>query len=133
VTPNRCGRSSPSNCATRPAKAPTSTTGHSGPGDLGQQHTSDAFIASTPLSTWHGDRLTRHLIDHLRADLNFLELNIHTLHTLIRIHPDLLTDPAVTTELSAKIEHLLDESPIAAPARGELEALRYAIALAARH
>lgn len=102
-------------------------------GDLSQQRTDDAFIASTPLSAWHGDRLMRHLLDHLRADLNFLELNIHTLHTLIRVHPDLLTDPAVAVELSVKVEHLLDQGPIAAPARGELEALRYAIALAARH
>jgi hypothetical protein len=75
----------------------------------------------------------RHLLDHLRADLNFLDLNIHTLHTLIRVHPDLLTDPAIAVELSVKVEHLLDQGPIAAPARGELEALRYAIALAARH
>jgi len=102
-------------------------------GDLGQQHTGDAFMGTTDLSTWHGDRLLRHLMGRLRADRSFLELNIRTLHTLVRIHPDLLTTPAVRTELSATIGRLLDENPIAGRTRSELEALRYAIALAARH
>lgn len=102
-------------------------------GDLSQQRTDDTFMGATDLGTWHGDRLLRHLMNRLRADRSFLELNIHSLHALVKVHPDLLTAPAVCAGLTATIGRLLDENPITGQAHSELEALRYAIALAARH
>lgn len=102
-------------------------------GDLSEQQTEDGFIVSTPLTAWHGHRLLRHLLDRLHGKLGFLELNIHTLHVLIRMRPEMVKDPAISTELNSKIERLLDENLVGAQARRELEALRYGIAIAARH
>ncbi|WP_283136166.1 helix-turn-helix domain-containing protein [Rhizohabitans arisaemae] len=102
-------------------------------GDLAVQQTGDAFIGSTPLSAWHGDRLLRHLLDRLNGDLGFVELNIHTLHALIRIRPELLNDWSLAAELNGKIGALLDENLVSASAERELEALRYGIAMQARH
>jgi len=42
-------------------------------------------------------------------------------------------DPAVADELETRIAHLLDENLVSALTRGELEALRYGIAMARRN
>ena len=57
-------------------------------GDFAEQQTGDAFIGATPLSAWYGNRLLRHLLDRLHGNIGFLELNIHTLWSLIRIRPE---------------------------------------------
>src|SRR6266516_4040798 len=76
-------------------------------GDFAEQQTSDTFIGSTPLSAWHGYRLVRHLLDRLYGNIGFLELNIHTLWSLIRIRPEMITGPQVDQEMAAKAERLL--------------------------
>ena len=101
-------------------------------GELDEQQASDAFIGSTPLNAWHGSRLTRHLLDRLYGNIGFMELNIHSLWALIRIRPGMAADPALAGELEATIGRLLDENLVSAPARRELEALRYGIAMAQR-
>jgi hypothetical protein len=40
---------------------------------------------STSLNAWHGRRLIRHLLDRLHGYPGFMELNIHSLWSLIRI------------------------------------------------
>ena len=60
------------------------------------------------------------------------ELNIHSLWSLIRIRPDMAAGPALVGELDTKIGRLLDENLVSAPARRELEAVRYGIAMARR-
>jgi hypothetical protein len=102
-------------------------------GDFDEQQTCDAFIGSTPLSAWHGDRLMRHLLDRLHGNIGFLELNIHTLWSLIRVRPEMIRDTSVADELQAKLERLLDENLVSAAARSELDALRYSIAMARRY
>lgn len=102
-------------------------------GDFAGQQTSDAFIGSTPPSAWHGNRLMRHLLDRLHGNIGFLELNIHTLWSLVRVRPELLSDPSVADEIAAKIEQLLDENLVSAASQRELDALRYAIAIARRY
>jgi transcriptional regulator with XRE-family HTH domain len=102
-------------------------------GDLDEQQTCDAFIGSTPLSAWHGDRLMRHLLDRLHGNIGFLELNIHTLWSLIRVRPEMIRDTSVAEELQAKLERLLDENLVSAAARSELDASRYGIAMARRY
>lgn len=101
-------------------------------GDYDEQQTSDAFIGSTPLSAWRGDRLMRHLLDRLHGNIGFLELNIHTLWSLIRVRPEMISDRAVADELQAKLERLLDENLVSTAARRELDALRYGIAMTRR-
>jgi hypothetical protein len=102
-------------------------------GDFDEQQTCDAFIGSTPLSAWHGDRLMRHLLVRLHGNIGFLELNIHTLWSLIRVRPEMIGDSPVADELQAKLERLLDENLVSAAARKELDALRYGIAMARRY
>lgn len=57
-------------------------------GELDQQQATDEFIGSTPVSSWHGDRLVRHLADRLHGNIGFTELNIHSLWALIRARAD---------------------------------------------
>jgi hypothetical protein len=102
-------------------------------GELGEEQDCDAFIRSTSLNAWHGRRLARHLLDRLHGNLGFMELNIHSLWALIRIRPSMAASPALADELDTKIGRLLDENLVAAPARRELEALRYGIAMALRN
>jgi transcriptional regulator with XRE-family HTH domain len=102
-------------------------------GDFAEQQTGDAFIGTTPLTAWHGNRLMRHLLDRLHGNIGFLELNIHTLWSLIRIRPEMITGPPVAQEMAAKVERLLDESLVSAASRRELDALRYAIAITRRY
>jgi hypothetical protein len=102
-------------------------------GDFDEQQTCDAFIGTTPLSAWHGHRLMRHLLDRLHGNIGFLELNIHTLWSLIRVRPEMIRDTPVAEELQAKLERLLDENLVSAAARRELDALRYVIAMPRRY
>jgi transcriptional regulator with XRE-family HTH domain len=102
-------------------------------GDFSEQQTKDAFIGTVPLSAWHGDRLIRHLLDRLYGNIGFLELNIHTLWSLIRVRPEMITDQPVAQEMAVKVERLLDENLVSANSRRELDALRYAIAITRRY
>ncbi|MCW2914406.1 MAG: putative transcriptional regulator [Actinomycetia bacterium] len=101
-------------------------------GDFTEDQTGDAFIGSTSLTAWHGGRLMRHLLDRLRGNLGFLELNVHTLWSLVRVCPEMIRDPAMGGELNGKIGQLLDENLVSAQTRRELDALRYGVAMAAR-
>jgi transcriptional regulator with XRE-family HTH domain len=100
-------------------------------GELGEQQASDSFIASTSPGSWHGGRLARHLADRLHGNIGFTELNIHSLWALFRIRPALAA--LLAADLETRIERLLDENQVSAPARRELEALRYGIAIAQRN
>jgi hypothetical protein len=60
----------------------------------------------------------------------FTELNIHSLWALFRIRPALAELLAADLEIS--IVRLLDGNQVSAPARRELEELRYGIAIAQR-
>jgi hypothetical protein len=44
----------------------------------------------------------------------------------------MISDPPVADEMAAKIEQLLDENLVSATSQTELDALRYAIAIARR-
>jgi hypothetical protein len=99
-------------------------------GELDEQQASDAFIGSTSLDSWHGSRLVCHLADRLHGNMGFTELNIHSLWALIRIHPGLAVP--VAADLETRIGRLLDENRVSAPARRDLETLRYGITIARR-
>ncbi|GAA0417141.1 hypothetical protein Acor_21070 [Acrocarpospora corrugata] len=72
----------------------------------------------------------RHLLSRLDSELGFVELNVHTLWALVHVRPDLLRERKIRDELKMRIGRLLDESPVSARTRRELEALRYGVAIA---
>ncbi|HET7246305.1 MAG TPA: hypothetical protein VFJ07_15845 [Streptosporangiaceae bacterium] len=82
MIPSPCGGSSGTNSATRQGSANLNYWAF-WVGDFTEQQTGDAFIGTTPLGAWHGNRLMRHLLDRLYGNIGFLELNIHTLWSLI--------------------------------------------------
>jgi hypothetical protein len=75
----------------------------------------------------------RHLLDRLHGNIGFLELNIHTLWSLVRVRPEMIRDNPVADELQTKLERLLDENLVSTAARSELDALHYGIAMARRY
>jgi hypothetical protein len=75
--------------------------------------------------------LARHLADRIHGNIGFTELNIHSLWSLIRLRPDLA--PPLAADLDTRIARLLDENQVSTSARGELEALRYGIAITTRN
>jgi hypothetical protein len=99
-------------------------------GEISDLQTSDSFISTTPLASWHGGRVARHLADRMHGNVGFTELNIHSLWALIRARPQLA--PPLAPELTTTITRLLDEDQVSGPARRELETLRYGIAIAQR-
>ena len=97
-------------------------------GFLHDQRASDEFIDTTAPDSWHGGQLVRHLADRLHGNIGFTELNISSLHTLIRVWPALVHP--VADGLQANDHPVADEDQAAAPAHRKLETLRYGIAIA---
>ena len=97
----------------------------------GPVHGKRAHSRRTSPDSWHGGRLARHLADRLHGNIGFTELNIHSLWALFRIRPGLAA--FLAADLETQIVRLLDENQVSPPARSELEALRYGIAIARRN
>ncbi len=92
---------------------------------------SDDFIAAPKPGTWHGHRLLQHLANGLAPQHGFLELNIHTLWSLLAARPTLLRATSVAGHtLRNRLPVLLDGTGPSPRARRELEGIRYAIRLA---
>ncbi|MEY9845951.1 transcriptional regulator with XRE-family HTH domain [Streptacidiphilus sp. BW17] len=92
----------------------------------------DDFIAEPVAGTWAGHQLLCHLTERLTPGYGYLDLYIHTLWALIAARPGLLGDPASSTALlRERLEILLDGAQVSARSRRELDAIRYAVRLAA--
>lgn len=91
---------------------------------------SDQFIASRQLDRWSGVRLLEHLTRGLAPHHGYVDLNIHTLWALLATRPQLLRSGHAAVALRARLPVMLDSREISAPARRELEGIRYAIRLA---
>ncbi|MFF4499114.1 helix-turn-helix domain-containing protein [Streptomyces sp. NPDC001401] len=96
------------------------------------QHTelSDDFIADRTPRPWPGDKLLSHLVQGLAPHHGFVDLNIHTLWSLLQIRPNLLRSGAAARALRDRLPVMLDSRELSACGRRELESIRYAIRLA---
>ncbi|MER7771543.1 helix-turn-helix transcriptional regulator [Kitasatospora sp. NPDC096140] len=91
---------------------------------------SDEFIANPARKPWSGHKLLAHLVNGLNVDHGYLDLNIHTLWSLLQVRPALLRSGAAATALRDRLPVMLDSAEVSPHRRRELENIRYAIRLA---
>ncbi|MEU9732865.1 helix-turn-helix transcriptional regulator [Streptomyces sp. NPDC048002] len=91
---------------------------------------SDDFIASSSPMPWPGDKLLLHLAQGLAPHHGYVDLNIHSLWSLLAIRPNLLTSGAASRALHDRLPIMLDSRGLSARGRRELESIAYAIRLA---
>ncbi|GAA2520696.1 helix-turn-helix transcriptional regulator [Streptomyces longisporus] len=96
------------------------------------QHTelSDDFIANRTPRPWPGDKLLAHLVQGLAPRHGYVDLNVHTLWSLLQIRPHLLRSGAAAWALRDRLPVMLDSRELSLRRRRELESIRYAIRLA---
>ncbi|MBC2902342.1 helix-turn-helix domain-containing protein [Streptomyces cupreus] len=91
---------------------------------------SDDFMASRTPGPWPGDKLLLHLTHGLAPQHGYVDLNIHSLWSLLAIRPNLLKSGAASRALRDRLPVMLDSPGLTARARRELESITYAIRLA---
>ncbi|KOV35428.1 transcriptional regulator [Streptomyces sp. XY431] len=91
---------------------------------------SDGFIVDSTPAPWPGHKLLSHLANGLSVDHGYLDLNIHTVWSLLQVRPNLLRSGVATTVLRERLPVMLDSAEVSTRARRELESVRYAIRLA---
>lgn len=91
---------------------------------------SDDFIAGRTPGPWPGDKLLAHLARGLASHHGYVDLNIHTVWSLLQIRPNLLRSGAAGRALRERLPVMLDSQELSARGRRELDSIRYAIRLA---
>lgn len=91
---------------------------------------SDDFIAVRMPGPWSGEKLLTHLSLGLSLHHGYVDLNIHTVWSLLQIRPNLLRSGAAARTLLDRLAVMLDSRELSARARRELESIQYAIRLA---
>jgi transcriptional regulator with XRE-family HTH domain len=91
---------------------------------------SDDFIGERTPGQWPGDRLLAHLANGLAPHHGYVDLNIHTVWSLLQVRPNLLRSGAASRALRDRLPVMLDSRELSARGRRELESIRYAIRLA---
>lgn len=99
-------------------------------GETAHVELSDDFIAARTPGPWSGDRLLTHLARGLAPHHGYVDLNIHSLWSLLRVRPNLLRSGAADRTLRDRLPVMLDSRELSARGRRELESIRYAIRLA---
>lgn len=91
---------------------------------------SDDFIASRASGSWPGHKLFAHLADGIDPRHGYLDLNIHSVWSLLQIRPNLLRSGTAASALRERLPMMLDSAELSSRGRRELENIRYAIRLA---
>lgn len=91
---------------------------------------SDDFIAARTPGPWPGEKLLTHLSLGIAPHHGYVDLNIHTVWSLLQIRPNLLRSGAAHRALQDRLPVMLDSRELSARARRELESIQYAIRLA---
>ncbi|MFI1032365.1 helix-turn-helix domain-containing protein [Streptomyces sp. NPDC020951] len=99
-------------------------------GETSVPQLSDDFIADDSLGPWHGDRLLAHLVEGIAPAHGYVDLNIHSVWSLLQVRPDLLRSGAAARALRERLPVMLDSRELSSRGRRELESIRYAIRLA---
>lgn len=99
-------------------------------GEMRHMEQSDDFIADRTPRPWPGDKLLAHLVQGLAPHHGYVDLNIHTLWSLLQIRPNLLRSGVAARALRDRLPVMLDNQEVSSRGRRELESIRYAIRLA---
>ncbi|MCX5597178.1 helix-turn-helix transcriptional regulator [Streptomyces phaeochromogenes] len=99
-------------------------------GEMQHLELSDDFIADATPRPWPGDKLLSHLVQGLAPHHGYVDLNIHSLWSLLQIRPNLLRSGAAARALRDRLPVMLDSGELSPRERRELESIRYAIRLA---
>ncbi|MET7676945.1 helix-turn-helix domain-containing protein [Streptomyces seoulensis] len=99
-------------------------------GETHELQLSDDFIADGTLTGWPGDALLAHLAAGLSPQHGYMDLNVHSLWSLLQVRPSLLRSGVAGRALRERIPMLLDGGELSQRARRELEGVGYAIRLA---
>ncbi|MCI3270115.1 helix-turn-helix domain-containing protein [Streptomyces cylindrosporus] len=99
-------------------------------GEMRHTELSDDFIADRTPRPWPGDKLLAHLVQGLSPQHGYVDLNIHTLWSLLQIRPHLLRSGTAAHALHDRLPVMLDSRELPSRGRRELESIRYAIRLA---
>ncbi|MET7567510.1 helix-turn-helix transcriptional regulator [Streptomyces sp. NPDC005492] len=91
---------------------------------------SDDFIASRTPGPWPGDKLLAHLVEGLAPHHGYVDLNIHSLWSLLAVRPNLLKSGVAARALRDRLPVMLDGGELSDRAHRELESIMYAIRLA---
>ncbi|WP_345036018.1 helix-turn-helix transcriptional regulator [Streptomyces sannanensis] len=93
-------------------------------------HANDTFMVEQSHTAWDGLALLRRLTDRLAPNLACIDLNAHTVWSLLAARRGLLAaDPNLNRVLDERVTTLLDSSTISAQTRRELEEVHYGLTL----
>ncbi len=99
-------------------------------GERAHLELTDDFIAARTPGPWHGGKLLTHLADGIAPDHGYVDLNIHSVWSLLQARPALLQSGRAGRALRNRLPVMLDSRELSARGRRELESIRYAIRLA---
>ncbi|WP_431999639.1 helix-turn-helix domain-containing protein [Streptomyces sioyaensis] len=99
-------------------------------GETAHPELSDDFIAARTPGPWPGNKLLTHLAQGLAPHHGYLDLNIHSVWSLLQVRPHLLRSGAAGRALRDRLPVMLDGRELSVRGRRELESIRYAIRLA---
>lgn len=97
-------------------------------GEFGQKQTRDDFMVD-PASRWRGANLLNHIVDRLAPEHGFLDLNIHTLWSLLLAKRGVIHDnPSVSRDLLQRGAALLDSTGVISDqSRQEMTSILYGL------
>lgn len=99
-------------------------------GETAHLELNDDFIAARTPGPWPGDKLLTHLAQGLAPHHGYVDLNIHSVWSLLQIRPNLLRSGTAGHALRDRLPVMLDSRELSTRGRRELENIRYAIRLA---
>ncbi|MFF3909800.1 helix-turn-helix domain-containing protein [Streptomyces sp. NPDC001848] len=98
-------------------------------GETRQLELSDDFIANKAPWPWPGNKLLTHLVQGIAPEHGYVDLNIHSVWSLLQVRPNLLRSGAAAQALRDRLPIMLDSGELSSRARRELQSIRYAIRL----
>jgi len=96
-------------------------------GEISERQHDDRFMVSRGLR-WQGALLLRHLVERMTSQHGYVDLNVHTVWSLLAAKRGLLADDrALGADLYRRSEQLLDEGQVSEQSRQELTSVLYGL------